>query len=84
MQRYRVEFPEEIAEKEKDRKQLRKDKKNSLKDTPRKEGLPITDLAANAEGEKINGNELLREDLEEYLSLSDKNELEEQDSLGML
>jgi hypothetical protein len=84
MQRYRVEFPEEIAEKEKDRKQLKKDKKNSLKDTPRKEGLPVTDLTANAEGEKINGTELLREDLEDYLSLSDKNEVEEQDSLGML
>lgn len=84
MQRYRVEFPEEIAEKEKDRKQLKKDKKSILKDNPRKEGLLGTDLTVNAEPEKINGTELLREDLEDYFSLSDKNEVEEQDSLGML
>jgi len=36
MQRYRLEFPHEIAEKEKDRKLSKKEKKNVLKETPRK------------------------------------------------
>jgi hypothetical protein len=84
MQRYRVEFPEEIAEKEKDRRQLKKDKKNTVKETPRKEGTTNPDLQGNTEGEKINGGEILREEGDDLLSLSEKNEGEDQDSLGMV
>lgn len=36
MQQYRIDFPHEIAEKEKDR-QLKKEKKQGSKDTPKKE-----------------------------------------------
>lgn len=36
MQQYRIDFPHEIAEKEKDR-QLKREKKNGSKDTPKKD-----------------------------------------------
>jgi hypothetical protein len=87
MLKYREEFPEEIAEKEKDRLIKRK-LKNGSKESAKKEkpATPVDTVKSKIESEKkevANGAEPQKIITEEEASESDEG-IEEEDSLGMV